>query len=110
MPFQVYLCTDGYARTASNAMDFSQDQLRNPYAHLCNNAVQKHGPGYGSAEDGNQLSFAGLEKLLRQEGHDVDIRKDWYPRMKELVRAESACACSYSSVRRDRRSSGFEYQ
>ena len=48
----------------------------------------RDGPGarYGATEDGNQLSFEGLEALLREAGHaDVNIRRDWYPKMKELV-------------------------
>jgi hypothetical protein len=53
-------------RMSSETYDSSASNINNPLVHLTNNAVQKHGKNYCKFESGNQLSFAALEKYIRE--------------------------------------------
>ena len=69
---------EGYLRLSSS--DFTNDNLKDDYVHLTNNAIQKNSPNYGSQEDGNQLSFSDLRAFFKKEG--VDFDKEILPKMK----------------------------
>jgi hypothetical protein len=51
--------------------------------HLTNNAVQKHNEDYGRYEQGNQLGFEVLRRLLDEKGKNLE---DLMGRIKEIVR------------------------
>ena len=42
---------------------------------MTNNAVQKFASNYGKFEDGNQLSYADMEKILESQGKPSDKPK-----------------------------------
>ena len=46
----MFVYKEGYIRTSSH--EYKLDNCENQYVHLTNNAVQKHGNGYGKFEDG----------------------------------------------------------
>jgi hypothetical protein len=60
--FKSYFYPTVYVRTASET--FSLSNIDNRFAHLNNDAVQKHGKNYGKNENCNKLSLQALEKKL----------------------------------------------
>lgn len=70
---------EGYVRTCSK--EFSDD-IRDQYAHLTNDAIQKKCPFYGKYEQSNKLSFGDLEVFLKSK--DMSFR-EVYESMKMLV-------------------------
>ena len=58
---------EGYLRTSSSEYTTDKKNLENEYVHLTNNAVQKNASNYGKFEDGNQLSFADLQRIVTSE-------------------------------------------
>ena len=60
-----YYFKEGYIRMS--AQKYNLNQPDNPFVHLTNNAIQKHGENYGAYEEGNILSFAqgSVSKLSR---------------------------------------------
>ena len=67
---EVYLFREGYLRTSSYAYDLSHCNVDNPDVHLTNNAIQKNNEAYGRYEQGNQLGFDHLRRLLREQDKD----------------------------------------
>jgi len=63
--FRSYFYPTVYVRTASDV--FSLSNIQNKFAHLNNDAVQKHGKNYGKIEKFNKLSLPALEKRLSGE-------------------------------------------
>lgn len=59
-----YLFKEGYIRTSCEEYSLSQDSIAKAHVHLTNNAVQKFASNYGKFEDGNQLSYADMERIL----------------------------------------------
>ena len=55
---ECFFFKEGYLRTS--CAEYDMNDCDDPYIHLTNNAVQKNAVGYGSFEDGNQLSFKDL--------------------------------------------------
>eukprot|EP01022_Parablepharisma_sp_SALTPOND_P013287 TRINITY_DN1768_c0_g1_i1.p1 TRINITY_DN1768_c0_g1~~TRINITY_DN1768_c0_g1_i1.p1 ORF type:complete len:716 (+),score=63.40 TRINITY_DN1768_c0_g1_i1:921-3068(+) len=54
---KLYFFKEGYIRTSCEKYTTSSDAIDKKNIHLTNNAVQKFCEGYGTFEDGNQLSF-----------------------------------------------------
>lgn len=46
---------EGYIRMSGHKYDL--ENYDDPFVHLTNNAIQKHGDNYGAYEEGNILSF-----------------------------------------------------
>ena len=61
-----YYFKEGYIRMSAHKYNLNQPD--NPFVHLTNNAIQKHGENYGAYEEGNILSFSqgSVSKLARQ--------------------------------------------
>lgn len=70
--FKVYLFKEGYMRTSSYRYDLSQSKIHDLNIHLTNNAVQKHNDDYGRYEEGNQLGFEYLRRLIKDENKSYD--------------------------------------
>ena len=51
-----YWYQEGYVRTASYSFDLGE--LKDPYVHLTNDAVQVNDDNYGRFEPGNKLSYS----------------------------------------------------
>lgn len=62
-----YMFKEGYIRTSCEKYSLSQDSISKAYIHLTNNAVQKNASNYGKFEDGNQLSFSDLQRIVTSE-------------------------------------------
>lgn len=69
--YNLYFFSEGYVRMSSELYDCSAGNISNPLVHLTNNAVQKHGKNYCKFESGNQLSFAALEKYIKENYADA---------------------------------------
>ena len=76
---------EGYLRTSCSEYSTDKQTLNNDYIHLTNNAVQKNAPGYGTYEDGNQLSYKDFRKYLRDKRCKIDFDKDMIPKMKSQI-------------------------
>jgi len=61
---EVFFFKEGYLRTSSSEYTTDKLKLDDDYIHLTNNAVQKNAPGYGTYEDGNQVSFQHFRDYL----------------------------------------------
>lgn len=72
----------------------SASNLDDDFVHLTNNAIQKNSPEYGCHEDGNQLSFAELKKLVLKSGNRVDFEVDIVQKMKNM------CAVTLTTVKK----------
>ena len=80
----VYFFREGYLRTSSQPYSMDSANLDDDYVHLTNNAIQKNGPGYGTHEDGNQLSFAQFKEHLKALCPNIDFDTDIAAKMKYL--------------------------
>lgn len=86
-PGDVSNSVGGSRRGSSSFSGFPAD----PFMHLCNNAIQKHGQGYGRFEDGNQLSFNDLQRYIdthranNSNSKPISVRNDLVPKFKELI-------------------------
>eukprot|EP00397_Hematodinium_sp_SG-2012_P005935 GEMP01005960.1.p1 GENE.GEMP01005960.1~~GEMP01005960.1.p1 ORF type:complete len:354 (+),score=48.12 GEMP01005960.1:1005-2066(+) len=83
----VYMCKEGYVRTAARKYNLNPQTHTDSFMHLCNNAIQKQGSEYSKYEDGNQLGFKKFQIYLESttQHKDIDVVKQMVPRMQELV-------------------------
>ena len=72
--FKSYFYPIVYVRTASDA--YSLQNIQNKFAHLNNDAVQKHCKNYGKIENCNKLSLPQLEKKLKGEIESAKVTAD----------------------------------
>ena len=72
--FKSYFYPLVYVRTASEY--YSLQNIQNKFAHLNNDAVQKHCKNYGKIENCNKLSLPQLEKKLKGEIESVKVIED----------------------------------
>jgi hypothetical protein len=64
----LYFFKEGYIRTSAET--FQVKDIDNYFIHLTNNAIQKNSASYGLFENGNQLSFRDLVKVVGEEQTD----------------------------------------
>ena len=92
--FDCYLFKEGYLRTSSSQFSIDPNNIDNKFVHLTNNAVQKYSEGYGSFEDGNQMSFKDFAEYLSQENPEKN-------RFEEIIiQIKSQIKKSYLAVRK----------
>jgi tubulin polyglutamylase TTLL1/tubulin monoglycylase TTLL3/8 len=84
--FKAFFWKHSYVRTSSKA--YSLSNIKDREIHLTNDAIQKHGTGYGKHEAGNKLTLPEFQDYLDsccREGEEGIVTKKIIPRMKELI-------------------------
>lgn len=91
----VYMCEQGYIRTAAKKYNLTPQTNDDQFMHLCNNAIQKLGTEYCKYEDGNHLSFKRFQEYLRAMGKTKTMTEDLIPRMADLIRSSIIATKQY---------------
>jgi len=60
--FKAYWYNEGYIRTSSSP--YSLKLVKNVFAHLTNDAIQKNSEDYGKFEPGNKISYQKFDNYL----------------------------------------------
>ena len=83
---QGYFYLDGYLRTTSS--EYSIKDIKNPFIHLTNDAIQKHSAEYGKFENGNKLSYRDFQRYLDQFYPDKKINfiGNILPLIKDIIK------------------------
>ena len=83
---QGYFYTNGYLRTASS--EYSPNEISNTFAHLTNDAIQKHSEDYGKFEDANKLSYGEFQRYLDCQCPEKKISffKEILPKIRKIMK------------------------
>jgi D-alanine-D-alanine ligase-like ATP-grasp enzyme len=101
-----YWYQDGYIRTSSSL--WTLDSINDTFAHLTNDAIQKHSSSYGKFEPGNKLTYSELQRYLDnlKTGRMCNFQSEIYPLLKEI--ATDAVRATSVSINPLRNCSNFE--
>ena len=91
-----FIFKEGHFRSCSVTYDVNST---NEYVHLTNYSVQKHHKDFGKDDEGNEMSFRQVEN----EHKKVNIRKDVWPKIKDVVsKGVAACKDKINKLNRKR--------
>ena len=61
-------------------------ESKNLNVHITNYTLQKHTQDFNKFEIGNEIPFNEFQRFLDSNNISIDIKKDIYPKMKEIIK------------------------
>jgi hypothetical protein len=102
---ELFMAKEGILRVTSDEYSLNNE---NNFVHLTNICVQKHGDNYGKHEEGNIVSFQGLQAFLEEAYPDfkLSVKDHFLPRMRDII--IDTFLSARNSINPNRRKNCFE--
>ncbi|OMJ85917.1 hypothetical protein SteCoe_12694 [Stentor coeruleus] len=83
---QGYFYLDGYLRTTST--EYTTKDIKNPFIHLTNDAIQKFSTEYGRFENGNKLSYREFQRYLDSHYPEkgINFLSNILPKIRSIIK------------------------
>lgn len=81
--YEVYAFKEGHMKACS--VNYDLNNIENSFIHLTNYSLQKYNQNFSKFEKGNEISFDTFQDYLNDKNHNINIKNDIYPKIKEII-------------------------